>query len=210
MKNRGKLTPEQIVESALALLDEFGEADFSMRKLASLLNVDPMAIYYHFSNKAELLHRVMQEMMMQCEIPVLCNDWQKDILNLCNSLRKLAKSHPGSFQVYETYNHWLPAEHRLHEAFHLVLLKAGFSKVSTVRGAGVLLAYTEAHVIDEIAGWLVPRDRDELQVSLEAGEYPTLVSLVKEITSNDPEADFRFGLNLIIAGLETELKGAAN
>lgn len=206
MKKRGKLSPRGVVKRALAMLDEAGEVGFSMRKLASALNVDPMAIYYHFPNKSELLHAVMQEMMARCEIPELNGVWQKDIEDLCNSLRRLAKAHPGGFQVYETYNRWLPAEHRLHEAFHAILRKAGFSKVSTVRGARVLLSYTEAHVIDEIAGWLILEDRDELAESLEGGDYPTLASLLDEVTNNDPEADFRYGLNVIIFGLEAELR----
>lgn len=40
---------------ALALLDEVGLADLSMRRIAARLDVQPSALYWHFSSKQELL-----------------------------------------------------------------------------------------------------------------------------------------------------------
>ena len=204
MKPRGKLTQARIVGTALEMLDTEGEKAFSMRKLATALNVDPMALYHHHANKSALLHAVMQAMMEQCDVPDPSGNWQQDIRDLCQGVRRLARKHPGAFRIYETYEHWVPAEHRLHEAFHATLLSAGFSPMATVRAVRVLLAYTEAFAVDEISGWLDPADRAELAQSLTQGPYPVLTSLLDAIGTTDADADFEFGLNVLIRGLEAE------
>lgn len=45
---------ESVARTALALLDEVGIADLSMRRIAARLDVQPSALYWHFSSKQEL------------------------------------------------------------------------------------------------------------------------------------------------------------
>ena len=44
-----------IVDATLALLDEFGLPDLSMRRVAGALGVQPSALYWHVENKQTLL-----------------------------------------------------------------------------------------------------------------------------------------------------------
>lgn len=46
---------ESVSRAALALLDEVGLADLSMRRIAARLDVQPSALYWHVANKQELL-----------------------------------------------------------------------------------------------------------------------------------------------------------
>ncbi|AZS40367.1 TetR family transcriptional regulator [Microbacterium oxydans] len=46
---------DSVARSALALLDEVGLADLSMRRIAAGLDLQPSALYWHFANKQELL-----------------------------------------------------------------------------------------------------------------------------------------------------------
>lgn len=46
---------ESVARAALDLLDEVGLADLSMRRIAARLDVQPSALYWHFSSKQELL-----------------------------------------------------------------------------------------------------------------------------------------------------------
>ncbi|PVE95508.1 MULTISPECIES: TetR family transcriptional regulator [unclassified Microbacterium] len=46
---------ESVARTALALLDEVGLADLSMRRIAGRLDVQPSALYWHFASKQELL-----------------------------------------------------------------------------------------------------------------------------------------------------------
>lgn len=46
-----------VLDGAMAILDEFGLADLTMRRLATSLGVQPGALYWHFPNKQTLLAR---------------------------------------------------------------------------------------------------------------------------------------------------------
>lgn len=52
-----------IVERALAVLDEYGLADLSMRRIAAELGLQPSALYHHFANKQSLLAAVADEVL---------------------------------------------------------------------------------------------------------------------------------------------------
>jgi AcrR family transcriptional regulator len=205
MTARPKLTPDMIVETALNMLNAEGEKSFSMRKLASELQVDPMAIYHHHANKSALLHAVMEAMMARCAVPNPSGDWRQDIHALCSGIRQLAQDNPGAFRVFETYEHWLTAEHRLQDAILLTLTRAGFDDVTAVRGMRVLLVYTEAFAVDEISGWLDPEELDGLADRLDAESYPTMNRLADAVTTIEPDAEFAFGLTVLLDGLETAL-----
>lgn len=202
MPPRAKLSKQQITDVAMRMLDTGGAAGFSMRKLAQALEVDPMAVYHHHASKSALIFAVLDAMMRQCEVPPPSGDWQRDIRALCQGLRRLAHRHPGCFRIYETYEDWLPAEHRLHEALHATLLGADFAPREAVRAARLLLAYTETFAVDEVSGWLDPEDVEHLRGSLACGPYPTLMHLLEEIGHTDPDAEFAFGLDVILRGLE--------
>jgi AcrR family transcriptional regulator len=49
------VTREAILDAALALLDEDGDAGLTMRRLAARLGVTPMSLYHHVSDRAGLL-----------------------------------------------------------------------------------------------------------------------------------------------------------
>lgn len=51
----GRHDRDGVARVALALLDEVGLADLSMRRIAAKLDVQPSALYWHFASKQELL-----------------------------------------------------------------------------------------------------------------------------------------------------------
>ena len=58
-----QLHKRDVVEAATALLDDYGIADLTMRRLARELNVSPGALYWHFANKQELLGAVADRIL---------------------------------------------------------------------------------------------------------------------------------------------------
>ena len=56
--DRGRITREQILAAAMALLDQRGLPDLTMRKLAAELGIRPSALYWHFPDKQTLLARL--------------------------------------------------------------------------------------------------------------------------------------------------------
>jgi len=57
---RAGLTREGIVETAIDVIDTAGVAGLTMRRLGAALDVDAMAVYGHFENKAALLDAVVE------------------------------------------------------------------------------------------------------------------------------------------------------
>jgi len=212
MARRSRLTRERIVEAAMQMLDTHGQAGFSMRKLAGELGVDPMALYHHFSNRAALMHAVMEGLIASCPLPPPSEDWRADIRALCQALRQLAHDHPGTFRLYEVYDDWLLAELQLQEAFHARLLTAGFTPRTVVRAVRLLMAYTESFAVDEVSGWLASyseADRTAFEDHLVSGAFPVTERLAAHIANVDANADFCFGLDVLIRGLEAEAHHAA-
>ena len=60
-----QLTRERITEAALAILAEYGLADVSMRRVATSLSVAPGALYWHISNKQELIASMAEEIVQE-------------------------------------------------------------------------------------------------------------------------------------------------
>jgi TetR/AcrR family tetracycline transcriptional repressor len=63
MSKPGQYTRFDVVETALRILDEFGLADLSMRRLAGVLDVQPSALYWHVPNKQTLLGLVSDQII---------------------------------------------------------------------------------------------------------------------------------------------------
>ena len=57
------LTKQTIVSTAMGLLDSYGLADVSMRRIASVLKVQPSALYWHVESKQDLLSAMAHTMM---------------------------------------------------------------------------------------------------------------------------------------------------
>src|SRR5690625_6711762 len=60
------LKKEKIIQEALQLLNESGLEGVTLRKLASRLNVQAPALYWHFKNKKTLVNE-MAEAILQTE-----------------------------------------------------------------------------------------------------------------------------------------------
>lgn len=64
-----QLTRESIVAAALGILDSYGLADMTMRRVATSLSVAPGALYWHIANKQELIAAIAAEILQ----PVLAD-----------------------------------------------------------------------------------------------------------------------------------------
>lgn len=63
------LTRREIVVTALQILDDYGLADLSMRRIAASLQVQPGALYHHIANKQTLLAALADEIIASLPDP---------------------------------------------------------------------------------------------------------------------------------------------
>ncbi|WP_068478125.1 TetR family transcriptional regulator [Pseudoclavibacter helvolus] len=66
-----KLSRSEIVTTALEVLDEHGLPNLSMRRISDYLEVQPSALYWHFSNKQSLLAGVSDRILQ----PLTAETW---------------------------------------------------------------------------------------------------------------------------------------
>jgi TetR/AcrR family tetracycline transcriptional repressor len=91
-----KLNEQDIIAGTLKLIRKSGVEELSMRRLASELDVTPMAVYYHVKNKDDLLDRVCDAMLARIPTPPPSGaEWQAQLRQLANRLYDLLSRHPG-------------------------------------------------------------------------------------------------------------------
>lgn len=76
-----------IVEQAIEVLDRFGLADLTMRRLGTELGLQPSALYHHFANKQTLLGAVADELLDRGLRPVAPGPWDEEVRQACEMLR---------------------------------------------------------------------------------------------------------------------------
>ncbi len=82
-----QLHKRDVVAKAAAILDNYGIADLTMRRLARELDVTPGALYWHFANKQELLGAVADRVLAPaCAEPGPAG-WRSRIEVVCRALR---------------------------------------------------------------------------------------------------------------------------
>ncbi|MFJ4225330.1 TetR family transcriptional regulator [Microbacterium sp. NPDC089695] len=89
---------DSVARTALALLDEVGLADLSMRRIAARLDVQPSALYWHFASKQELLAELSDRITATIDAP------GPDVVATARAIRDALFTHrDGAELVLSTY-----------------------------------------------------------------------------------------------------------
>ncbi len=93
-----QLHKRDVVDAATTLLDNYGMADLSMRRLARELAVSPPgALYWHFANKQQLLGAVADRILRSVhDVPA---DWRVRVEAICGQLRDALLSHTDGAEL---------------------------------------------------------------------------------------------------------------
>lgn len=99
-----RLSQEQILVAAVAMLDAEGANGLTMRKLGKSLGVEAMSLYRHFPSRGALLDAIADHMVGAVETdPALQwavdDDWRDYIDRLAHGVRQLALTHPRVFPL---------------------------------------------------------------------------------------------------------------
>jgi AcrR family transcriptional regulator len=92
-----QLHKREVVDTATALLDSYGMADLTMRRLARELDVSPGALYWHFANKQELLGAVADRVLESVDDAP--GDWRDRVSEVCRRLRDALLSHTDGAEL---------------------------------------------------------------------------------------------------------------
>jgi AcrR family transcriptional regulator len=122
----GSLDQVKIVACAVRLLDSGGDSSFSMRLLATELNVTPMSVYWYVKNKDDLLELALDVVAGEIELPAVDagHDWREDLRALAAAWRRTMVAHPWAIRCYGEYLNIGPQSLRFTECAQTVVARS--------------------------------------------------------------------------------------
>jgi hypothetical protein len=139
--------------------------------------------------------------------------WQDRVRGWARAYRDLARAHPNLvLHLVSNAEAGAAAALEASESLYEALEASGLPPRTIVRAADLVVDYVNGFALAEAAGPLgQPGDRRELLARLEAqppGRFPTMRRVFGALSEDASRADFGFGLDVIIAGLEAAAGGA--
>lgn len=174
------LDRDKIVATAVRLLDSDGLATFSMRKLAAELGVTAMSVYWYIDTKDDLLERVLDA--VHGEIPLPPEepdaDWRDEVRQLATGYRQMLGTHPWASHLIGAYVNTGPRSVEFSNASMRAVARSGLAPELMTGALGCVLQYVYGYATVE-------------------GSWADTVGTAQR------EHDFAFGLDCVIAGIET-------
>jgi TetR/AcrR family tetracycline transcriptional repressor len=203
---RQPLSRRRVLEEAVRVSDREGLEALTMRKLGAELGVEAMSLYNHVPNKGALLDGMVEVLLGELEIPARSRDWEERIREGYRAFRRLAHEHPNVFPLLvnrppETMDGvWLVEE------FLQTLREAGFGREEALHAFRTLSSYTFGYAMAEIRGFALEPDGSRPGArTLSPEEFPNLCELEPQLERVDHDAEFEFGLDLVLSGLRDRL-----
>ena len=210
--DRARLTKSAVIDQALKLADSVGLDALTIRKLATELGVTPMALYWHFRSKDELLTGLVERVWSEIDPDVdRSAPWPDQLRTMFESLLAVLRAHPAASKLLLEFNKQTEASMRPTEVTLEILRGAGFDPEHAA-GIARYALWNGIMLVMSAPGseWLSIEERVEGQrkkqimyAMLPPDAYPQLVECAVAMTSSaDPEFHYQLGVNLFIAGVE--------
>jgi AcrR family transcriptional regulator len=209
---RPALTRERIVQAAVELIERDGSDGLSMRAVAAELGAAVMSLYNHVPNKAALLEGVAEHVVARMDLGELGDrgdrgeDWKERARALVRAFRKVAHDYPRCMTIVLTHKIDTPVALRPAERALELADAAGFDGPTSVRAMRALLAYALGAQMREVGAVKMLDHLEHASAAayarLDPERFPRVVALAPELSRQDPETDFEFGLDLLIQALD--------
>jgi AcrR family transcriptional regulator len=156
------LTPQDILDVAIVLLETQGVAEFSINQLARALAIKPPSLYNHFAGDDALRRSIRLEgwkRIAECLPEIQSNDHPVDLMRrTAQSYREFAIENPALYLF--TVQHPFPLEDweftlvldRIFELFITMLTPFGLGTEETLHGARMLYATIQGLLLNELLG----------------------------------------------------------
>lgn len=203
------LNRDRILAAAVEIADERGVGAVTMREVASRLGVEAMSLYNHVANKDDILDGMADLVAEQFDLPEDVDHWREAMRRRAVSAHEVFGRHPWAPLLFDTRESSGPA--RLHYFDWVLgkLMTAGFSLDGAARAFSLLDSYIYGFGIQQFNisadGDASPEEMAEaILASIPAEKYPYLHRMASHAMESgyDAEADFDFGLEIILDGLE--------
>jgi AcrR family transcriptional regulator len=199
---REQLSRERIVRAAVELIERDGEDAISMRRIAAELGYGVMSLYNHIPNKDAVLDAVAEYVMADFEFAADAHaDWRDQARALVRAFRAVSRRYPRCINVVIMRQLNTPAGLQPLESALATARAAGFAGESAVRVMRTFVAYAMGSLVNEARLTSMrhnPQINPQGYAHLDATRFPNIVALADPLLRLDPEADFEFGVELLI------------
>ncbi|WP_163700169.1 TetR family transcriptional regulator [Mycolicibacterium sarraceniae] len=183
-----QLHKPDVVDAATTLLDNYGIADLSMRRLAKELNVSPGALYWHFANKQQLLGAVADRILGN--VDEVSADWRDRIAAICAQLRDALLSHTDGAEL-------VSASFAAGQSEVMAQILAWLTDAATAAGVDSGHAAVAARTVLYYVLGFTADEQSRLQWDAAGVDLPDEQSVL----GADPSRRFGFGVQLLIDGI---------
>ncbi len=185
-----QLHRSDVVAKAAEILDNYGIADLTMRRLARELSVSPGALYWHFSDKQELLGAVADRLLTPTGTVPVSGPWPERIVVLCSALRDaLLSATDGAELVSASFSAGRSAEMgRIVDALADACVDSGLTADDADLAARTVIYYVLGFTADE-------------QSRIQWDAAGATVADSDSVWSENAGGRFTFGLGLLVDGL---------
>jgi AcrR family transcriptional regulator len=210
---RTRLSKQTVVDRGLALADTDGLDKLTIRRLAQDLGVTPMALYWHFRSKEDLLTGLADQLWGEIDVNVdPSKPWPAQLRGLMESLIAVLRAHPSASRLLLEMEKQSEPALRATDVTLEVLRGAGFDPrhasaiARSTLWTALMLRMSEPGTKPGMTRAELDEHMRQSQVRmamLPAGQYPRVVECAAELTRcDDPEFHYRFGIDLFIVGVE--------
>jgi AcrR family transcriptional regulator len=208
-RSRRPLNRERILLAAVAIADERGVGAVTMRAVAARLGVEAMSLYNHVANKDDILDGMVDLVIRQVDLPADAGDWREAMRRRAVSAHQVFGRHPWAPQLVDSRQSSGPARLRYLDWVLGTLMGAGFSVEGAARAFSLLDSYIYGFAI-QLSNASADEDvspeemAEAILASIPVEEYPHLHRMASHAmqAGYDAEADFDFGLAIVLDGLE--------
>jgi AcrR family transcriptional regulator len=207
---RGRLSRERVLAAAMAQADAGGLEAISMRTLAEVLGVAPMALYRHVANKDDLVDAMVDVVFTEIYLPVAGENWKTAMRQRAIAVRDALLRHRWAIGLMESRRSPGPATLRHHDAVIGCLRAAGFDIAVVAHMYSLLDSYIYGFALTKMN---LPFETDEevadvAQTMLDPfplNEYPNLLEILTDHVMKpgyDYANEFETGLDVILDAIE--------
>jgi AcrR family transcriptional regulator len=172
-----KLDRQDVLDAAVALLDDEGVDGVTMRRLAGRLGVSPMALYRHVGDHDELLLALVDRLAARLVYPPRPDDPRGAIVVLWRTLYDGLAEHQWLAEVLGRRRLMARSVLPALEEIHVALLRAGLTIEEAVQAYRLMWQFTLGALLVRAASERQgPSVQEALRGAPDPDRYPTLAA----------------------------------
>jgi AcrR family transcriptional regulator len=203
-----------VLRAALELADEGGISALTMRELGQRLGVEAMSLYNHIAGKDDILDGIVDLVVAEIDLPSGDIGWREAMRRRATSAREAFARHRWASALIDSRRSSGPGRMRYLEWVIGTLREAGFSPAMALHAFSAIDSYIYGfgrQQLNSASGGAGGQESTEaFLAAIPADEFPFVRELTGHVLRHgyDEAADFDFGLEVMLDGLQQQLDAA--